>query len=346
MKKRILALFVVLTMVSMLFAACASDGTTSEEPSTATQSTSTESASASEETASTEASTETMYKVVDIAQSMSNESQSFAAKMFEKHAAEYGIEITIWDAKADPATEAQLVTQAIAQDMDGIIVNPNDISGIVPSLMQAKEAGLVVGMFSSDLAAENQQYRDFYCGANDVEAGKAAAQAFIDQFPDGAKIVEIGGQSGHDAQIKRHDGFIEGLEGSNIELLETQNCSAWAANDCLDIMQDFIVKYGDEIDGIFCHWDNGATGVIQALTNASMEIPYLVAVDGCRAGFDQVAAGTQAVCLMQNFETMAMTELGLMKMVLDGGTVEQQVNYIAWDVVTSETIDSFTYPEW
>ncbi|MEM5769117.1 MAG: substrate-binding domain-containing protein, partial [Bacillota bacterium] len=251
MKKRILALLMVLTMVSMLFAACSTGGTTSEEPSTATESTPAETASTPAETASTE----TMYKVVDIAQSMSNESQAFAAKMFQKHAAEYGIDITIWDAKADPATEATLVTQAIAQEFQAIIVNPNDISGIVPSLMQAKEAGLVVGLFSSDLAPENQQYRDFFCGANDLQAGLAAAETFKTQFPDGAKIVEIGGQSGHDAQIKRHDGFVQGLEGSNIELLETQNCAQWAANDAMTIMQNFIVKYGDEIDGIFCHWD-------------------------------------------------------------------------------------------
>jgi ribose transport system substrate-binding protein len=318
-------------MVSLLFAACSGGAKTGE-----TQSAPAESSAAP---------AETMYKVVDIAQSMSNESQAFAAKMYEKHAAEYGIEITIWDAKADPATEAQLVTQAIAQGFNALIVNPNDISGIVPSLMEAKEAGLVVGLFSSDLAPENQQYRDFFCGANDLQAGLAAAETFKKQFPDGAKIVEIGGQSGHDAQIKRHDGFVEGLEGSNIELLETQNCGQWAANDAMDIMQDFIVKYGDEIDGIFCHWDNGATGIIQACTNAGVEIPFLVGVDGCRAGFDQVKAGTQAVSLAQNFETMACTEMELIKTVLGGGTVEP-INYIVWETVSPETIDSLTYPEW
>jgi ABC-type sugar transport system substrate-binding protein len=276
---------------------------------------------------------------------MSNESQAFAAKMIEKHAGDYGLDVTVMDAKGDPATEAQLINTAIAQEVDAIIINPNDANGVVPGLMSAKEKGIVVGLFSSDLAPENQHYRDFYVGANDIEAGKAAAAAFIDKFPDGAKIVEIGGQSGHDAQIKRHDGFAEGLEGSNITLLETQNCSAWATNDVLDIMQDYIVKYGDDIDGVFCHWDNGATGAIQALENSNMELPYIVAVDGCKAGFDQVKAGIQAVSLMQNFETMASQSLDLCKQLLEGKTVEQ-INYITWDTVTKDNIDTFTYPEW
>ena len=338
MKKRALSLFLVLLLAAMMFAGCATSSAP-EEAAPAEEAV-TEEAPAEEVEAEAE-----MWNIVDIAQSMSNESQSFAAKMYEKHAAEYGVNLTVMDAKADPATEAQLVTTAIAQGADAIIVNPNDISGIVPSLMAAKEAGLVVCLFSSDLAPENQQYRDFYCGANDLQAGLAAAETFIKQFPDGANIVEIGGQSGHDAQIKRHDGFVQGLEGSNINLMETQNCAAWATNDAMDIMQDFIVKYGDQIDGIFCHWDNGATGIIQACTNANVDIPFLVGVDGCRAGFDQVAAGTQAVSLAQNFETMAMTTLDLATKVLSGETVEE-INYIAWETVSPETIDSLTYPEW
>ena len=43
-------------------------------------------------------------------------------------------------------------------------------------------------------------------------AGEQAAQAIIDAFPDGCNVVEIGGQSGHDAQVKRSDGFKAGLE--------------------------------------------------------------------------------------------------------------------------------------
>ena len=51
-------------------------------------------------------------------------------------------------------------------------------------------------------------------------AGEAAAQVFIDQFPNGANIVEIGGQSGHDAQIKRHDGFNNAIAGTNIKVID------------------------------------------------------------------------------------------------------------------------------
>ena len=239
----------------------------------------------------------------------------------------------------------QRIATPSAQGYDAIFINPSDINAIVPSLMEAKEAGVIVGMFSSDLPKESQQYRDFFCGVDDTMAGQTAGQAFVDHFPDGATIVEVGGQAGHDAQIKRHDGFVQAIEGSKITLLDSQNCSGWVTADAMAIMEDFIVKYGDQIQGVFCHWDNGATGVIEALKNAGMEGVYVVAVDGCRAGYDQVKAGTQSVCIGQSFTNMAIKSLECAKAKLTGGTFEA-VNFIPLDVVTKDNIDTFPYPEW
>ena len=145
--------------------------------------------------------------------------------------------------------------------------------------------------------------RDFFVGVNDNEAGESAAQAFLDAFPNGAKIVEIGGQAGHDTQIKLMMDLMKKIQGTNIEVIAYQATSAWSTAEAMAIMEDFIVKYGDEIRWCFRHWDNGATGVIEAIKAANLNKDiYIVAVDGCRAGFDQVKDGTQAVTVMQDFE--------------------------------------------
>ena len=251
----------------------------------------------------------------------------------------------VFEGQNDVQNEAKAVSTCIAQDYDVIFINPSDINAIVPSLMEAKEAGVIVGMFSSDLPAESQQYRDFFCGVDDTMAGQTAGQAFVDHFPDGATIVEVGGQAGHDAQIKRHDGFVQAIEGSKITLLDSQNCSGWVTADAMAIMEDFIVKYGDQIQGVFCHWDNGATGIIEALKNAGMNDVYLVAVDGCRAGYDQVKAGTQAVSIGQSFTNMAIKSLECAKAKLEGQAFEA-INFIPLDVVTKDNVETLPYPEW
>lgn len=284
-------------------------------------------------------------KAAFITQALSNESQAYSWKQFQQYCADYGFEMTVFEGQNDVQNEAKAVSTCIAQGFKAIFVNPSDINAIVPSLMEAKEAGLIVGMFSSDISKDFAEYRDFFCGVDDTMAGETAGKAFVDAFPNGATIVEVGGQAGHDAQIKRHDGFMKAIEGSKITLLDSQNCSGWITQDAMAITEDFIVKYGDQIQGVFCHWDNGATGVIEALKNKNMTSVFVAGVDGCRAGFDQVKAGTQAVCIGQSFTNMAIQSLKNARAALDGQAFEE-INFIPLDVVTKDTIDSFPYPEW
>ncbi len=278
--------------------------------------------------------------------SLSNESQAYSAKMFKRHAEDYGFDVIVLDSPNDDAQiQAQNVNNCIAQGVDVIAVCPNDINAIVPSLMEAKNAGIVVCLYSADLPEQFASIRDIFCGVNDTMAGEVAGKAFVKKFPNGAKIVEIGGQAGHDAQIKRNQGFHKIIDYSNIEVLAVQNCNSWSANDAMTIMEDFITKYGKEIDGVFCHWDNGAAGVIQALKNAGMNNTYLVAVDGCRAGFKHILDGDQDITIAQSFENMASTTMKCAKEKLDGKEVAA-INFIPLDAIGKDNIKNYEMPEW
>ena len=291
------------------------------------------------------ASAQSKPKAVFVISNMANESQAFSAKQFLKYGAEFGFDLQTFDAKGDTQAESQIVTNAIAQKAKVIFVNPNDINAIVPSLMKAKQAGVVVGMFSSDLAAGNQKFRDFYAGVNDTMAGEQAAAAFIKQFPNGAKIVEIGGQAGHDAQIKRHDGFNKAIKGSKIEVIDYKACTQWSTAEALTIMENMAVKHGKEIQGVFVHWDNGATGVIQAAKAAGLTNLFIVGVDGNRAGYVQVKNGDQSVSIAQDFVLMTKTDLGLARDALAGKKV-QAINWVPLAVIDKDSVKTFDPPEW
>ena len=335
--KKIVTLILAVLMIVGVAAGCAAQTTTTAAATTA--------APAETTAGGSTAAPGEMAKVAFICADMSNPSQAYSQKQFLAFGKDYGLDVTVLDAKGDAQTESQLVTNAIAQGMKAIFLNPNDIKAIIPAIKQAKEAGLIVGMFSSDLPVEAQQYRDFFCGVNDTQAGEAAAKAFIDQFPDGATIVEIGGQAGHDAALKRHDGFTKGIEGSKIQVLDYKNPQQWDTAQAQAIAEDMITKYGDQIQGIFCHWDNGATGIIQALKASGMSNVYLIGVDGNKNGFNQVKSGEQQVSISQNFTNMSKKSMELARAVLDGQTVEP-INFIPLDVVTKENVDTFPFPEW
>jgi len=187
---------------------------------------------------------------------------------------------------------------------------------------------------------------DFWVAVDDVAGGETAAEAIMAAFPDGATGVEIGGQAGHDAAIRRHDGFRAGIEGADIEVLDYQNPQQWDTAQAQAIAEDMVTKYGDQIQFVFCHWDNGATGVINALTAAGLEDVMIIGVDGNKTGFDQVKSWSNYISIAQNFETITTITLETANKFLDGELTEYTPIFIPFDIITKESIDNFTPPEW
>ena len=279
-----------------------------------------------------------------ITQAFSNPSQAFSKAQFEANMEEFGFEVTSFEGENDVQKEAAAVRQCIVDEYPVIFINPSDILAIVPSLMEAKEAGIIIGMFSSE-PPHDAEWFDFFVGCDDFLAGERAATAFLAAFPDGANIVEVGGQAGHDAAYKRREGFLKGIEGSGIVILDSQNPSGWNTNEAMAIAEDFIVKYGDQIEGVFCHWDNGATGVLEAFVAAGRTDVFIVGVDGNSAGYQQVKDGKQAVTIGQSFTQMARKSMEFATAMLNGEEVDR-INHIPHDVVTLENIETFPWPEW
>lgn len=340
--KKLMALLLVTAMVLGL-AACGSGTTPSTESPTATTGTAASDTPSKDPAEGKDNKGE--IKVAFITQSLSNASQAYAWTQFQKYAPEYGFTVTVFEEDYDAQKGAAAIGTCIAQGYTAICINPTDPSAIIPSLMEAKEAGIIIGMYSSEIPAGYEQYRDFMCGTDDYMCGEVAAQTLMKEFPNGCNVVQVGGQSGHSAQIKRNDGFIETIKGSNINLLDSKDCEAWASEDAMAIMEDFIVAYGDKIDVVYCHWDVGATGCIEALKNAGMNDVYVIGVDGCSVGYDQVREGTQALCIGQSFSQMTQDAFDQITKIMNGEKHDEVV-WTALDIVTKDTIDNFPYPEW
>ncbi|MCI8744214.1 MAG: sugar ABC transporter substrate-binding protein [Lachnospiraceae bacterium] len=348
MKKRI-ALLLAAVMVLGL-AAC---GGKTEEPA-ASEPVQTEEApeaeASGEETPAAEpAGDGSLAKVAFITQSLANPSQAYAWKLIQQYAADYGFEVTVFDEDYDAQNGVAAIGTCVSQGYVGIMINPTDPSAMIPAIQEAREAGVFVGIFSSELPEgfASTEYRDFACATNDYMCGEEAAKALMEAFPDGCKVVEVGGQSGHSAQILRHDGFFDTIDTAKVEVLDTKDCEAWATEDAMAIMEDFIVKHGEDIQAVFCHWDNGATGVIEALKAAEMNDVYVIGVDGCGAGYDQVKDGTQALCIGQSYQNMTTSSFECIQKLMNGETLpDEGVVYAPVDIVTKDNVETLPYPEW
>jgi len=278
---------------------------------------------------------------------LANPSQAYAWKMVQKQAADSGFKPIVLDGKADIQEQVKAINNAVAQQVSAILVNPNDALAIVPALTAAKAAGVCVGITMAKAAEGTDSSVDFWVAVQDPLAGKTAADAIMAKFPNGATGVEIGGQAGHPAAIDRHDGFAAGIEGKPIKVLEYKNPQKWDTAQAQAIAEDMITKYGDQIQFIFVHWDNGATGVINALkAKGGLDDVLIIGVDGNKTGFDQVKSWPNYISIGQNVETIMGDALKDSKLCADKDPSLKLENVIPFDVITKENVDTFTVPEW
>ena len=275
-------------------------------------------------------------------------SQSFTWREFQRFAVEYGFGMTEASIEGDGVPLAAYhIEHAIDYGFDAVFLFHYYVfdESMVPILTQARDAGLVVGVLTYDLNPEYQHLADFWINVDSFEGARQAGEYVSKSFPDGANVVEIGGQEGYDTQIKRSAGFRAGI-APNVTILGSMHCSdGWDAYETRSIMEEFINEFGDAIDVVYCHWDNGATGVLGALRTAGMHDVKVIGIEGSGRGYQQVKDGRQWLSVGISFTNMARQALYNTREILEGRSVPE-ISNIPWDIITAETIDDLPWPEW
>lgn len=86
---------------------------------------------------------------------------------------ENGIQVDMFDAALDVSKESDLMSQAILQGYDAIIVGPVDTEALVPSIKEANEAGIPVINYDSFIEGADVYAR---VGSSNAEMGKMAGE--------------------------------------------------------------------------------------------------------------------------------------------------------------------------
>ncbi len=342
-----------LVAIVLVVGACSSGGASSAPsaagPSAAAPSAAAPSAAAPSAAASAAASVAADAPTLAFIAQMQNPSQAYSWKMYQKNAAKFGFKVINLDNGGDVQKQTAAINNAVAQKVAAIAINPVDEVGYVPATKAAIGGGVVVCLSMVPPADNALDGSTCSVSVDDILGGQTAAAAIQNAFPNGATGIEIGGQSGHVAANNRHTGFSEAVKGKNITVLGYQSPSAWDTAKAQAVADDMITKYGDKIQFIFCHWDNGATGVINALK--AVKQPWadkvmIVAVDGNKAGFDQVKSWPNYISIAQNAETITSKVMEQSMLFIKKDAAAQKKNIIPFDIISKETIDKYAVPEW
>lgn len=187
------------------------------------------------------------------------------------------LDLIIHDAKNSTALQQEHIRAFIDQNVDLLIVSPNEAAPITPLVEEAFEKGIPVIIV--DRRTTSSLYTAFV-GANNYEIGKLTGNYVAELLKGKGKIIEVWGLEGSSPAIDRHNGFISAIRKyEDIELVaEIQG--EWEKEIAKKRFREFYDE-DKEADLIFAHNDVMALGAYEHLKSIYKEDELLfVGVDG------------------------------------------------------------------
>jgi galactofuranose transport system substrate-binding protein len=227
---------------------------------------------------------------------------------------------------ADNKPEAQIaaVRSFINQGVDAIVIAPIVSDGWDDVLTEAKDAGIPVILEDRTVSASDDLYAS-WVGLDFEQEGKTAGEWVAENFDgQGANLVILEGTTGSSAAEDRATGFAAAIEGTDINVLDSQTGNFTRAEG-KTVMEGYLQKYGDTIDVLFAHNDDMGLGALDAIKAAGLTPGVdiqIVTIDAVKDGMTALAAGEFNFIVECN-PLLGEKAADLVKAVLAGDTVEK-----------------------
>jgi len=176
-------------------------------------------------------------------------------------------EVQFADAAQDNAKQVSDVENFLTQQIDLLIISPNEaapLTGVVKKAFDAKIPVIVL-----DRKVVGDAYTTFIGGDN-VAIGKAAGDHVAELLPDGGNVVEIRGLAGATPAKERADGFREGIKAVPGIKITAQASGDWL-RDKGQQQAEALFQANDDIDVVYAHNDPMAEGAYLAAKSAGRE---------------------------------------------------------------------------
>ncbi len=163
----------------------------------------------------------------------------------------------------------------IDQNVDLLIVSPNEAAPVTPAVEKAFNKGIPVVVIDRKTASH---LYTAYVGADNFDIGKIAGSYTRSLIEPADKIIEIWGLQGSTPAKNRHEGFQAGLGDLSTEIIPVY--ADWEKYSAKAALDSVLAKHQD-VSLIFAHNDIMALGAYEIASNYQIEnrIKFL-GVDG------------------------------------------------------------------
>lgn len=246
----------------------------------------------------------------------------------------------------DPANDVTLqITQVedlIAQDIDGIFLNPAEAEGIIPALDQLKDANIPIVNFDAEVA--DMSYNAAYIGSDNYNAGFVCGEDMVNKLPNGGQIIILDSPT-MNSVVDRVNGFIDAIEGKGFEIVAQQDAKG-NLEVAMGIAEDLFQAHPDVV-AIFGGNDPTALGILAAANAAGITDALIYGVDGSPdfkselADPDSLLEGSGAQSPVQ----IALTSVEVMYKIMNGEDVDERYPVDTF-MITRDNLEEFGTNGW
>ena len=254
----------------------------------------------------------------------------------EEEAEKLGVEIVMTDAGGDVNKQISDCETLIAQQVDALIVIPQDMEGSAPVVGMAKEADIPVIVCNADIADKSY---DAFVGSTDQEAGEILGTWFNDNVPEKSGICIIEGPMGQSGQVGRYAGFEAAGTLDNFNVLSEQTAN-WKRDEAMALAEDWLVTYGNDLKAIICENDDMALGALSACLAAGRNDVVIGGVDGLSDAVLSVQEGKLGVSVLQDSEGQGRGSVDVAVKIVKGEKYESDIR-IPFRAITKDNVDAY-----
>jgi ribose transport system substrate-binding protein len=264
---------------------------------------------------------------------------------FNAYAKELGVSVIVLDAQGDAAKQLEQLRSLLLQRVDTVILWPVNGKTVVPMVKQIDDAGIPVVVTNSAIDPSGTKYIKSFSGPDDYQEASTAASLMGEALGNAGKIVMITGTPGYPVSLLREKGFVDLLKTKfpNIEILDKQPAN-WNRERAQAVMEDFLTKFGDKIEGVYAENDDMGIGALNAI-RAAGKAGKVKIVDATlfKDGYDAIREGVYYGSVFQSPAEDARSALRLAIQVAEGQQVPSVV-HIDTPAVTKANIDAIEKP--
>jgi ribose transport system substrate-binding protein len=169
----------------------------------------------------------------------------------------------------DRVQQIQLVQNAIAAGVDGIVLAPLDSKALVEPVEAAVAKKIPVVIFDSALESTKMVS---YIATNNYHGGVLAARRLGELMNSQGKVILLRYAVGSESTEQREKGFTDTLakEFPGISLLSDSEYAGPTSDSAQQKAQSLVTRYRGQFDGIFCPNESSTFGMLRALDGAGM----------------------------------------------------------------------------